>query len=83
MSHINLECSTGMVLICLFQMGSGYCLSGVDGDLDLPLLLDADPELLLLGLTLLSIISKRGSRSFSRSPSGFWTIHTNFGPLLG
>ena len=52
MSHINLECSTGMVLICFFQMGSGYCLPGGDGDLDLPLVFDAEPESLLLGLNL-------------------------------
>ena len=37
MSHVNFECSTGMVLICLFQMGSGYILLGGDGDLDLSL----------------------------------------------
>ena len=56
MSHINLECSTGMALICLFQMGSGYCLPGGDGDLDPPLLLDADPESLLLGGTLCAFL---------------------------
>ena len=36
-------------------MGSGYCLSG-DGDLDLPLLLDADPESLLLGGTVCAFL---------------------------
>ena len=33
MSHINFECSTGIVLICLFQIGSGYLLPGGEGDL--------------------------------------------------
>ena len=51
MSHINFECSIGMALILLFHMGSGHIL-GVDGDLDLPLSLDADLESLLLGGTL-------------------------------
>ena len=55
MSHINFECSTGIVLILLFQMGSGYTL-GVDGDLDLPLSLDADLESLLLGGTLCALL---------------------------
>ena len=50
MSHINFECSSGIALILLFQMGSEYTL-GVDGDLDLPLSLDADLESLLLGGT--------------------------------
>ena len=55
MSHINFECSLGIALILLFQMGSGYTL-GVDGDLDLPLSLDADLEPLLLGGTLCALL---------------------------
>ena len=51
MSHTNFECSTGIVLICLFQMGSGYLLLEGDGDLDLPPSFDAGPESLLLGGT--------------------------------
>ena len=47
MSHINLECSTGMVLICLFQMESGYSLLRGDEDLDLPPSSDAGPKSLL------------------------------------
>ena len=50
MSHVNFECSTGMALILLFHIGSGHTL-GTDGDLDLPLSLDADLESLLLGGT--------------------------------
>ena len=56
MSQINFECSIGIALILLFQMGSGYTL-GVDGDLDLPLSLDADLESLLLGGTLSALLS--------------------------
>ena len=51
MSHINFECSTGIVLICLFQVGSGCLLPGGDGDLDLSPTQDADSESLLLGGT--------------------------------
>ena len=49
MSHINFECFIGMVVICLFQMGSGYFLLGGDGDLGLSPTWEADPESLLLG----------------------------------
>ena len=52
MSHINLECSTGMVLTCLFQMGPEYFLLGGNGDLNLPPSSDAGPESLLPGGTL-------------------------------
>ena len=46
-----------MALILLFHMGSGRIL-GVDGDLDLPLSLDADLESLLLGGTLCVLLPK-------------------------
>ena len=82
MSHINLECSTGMVLICLFQMGSGYFLLGGNGDLDLPPSSDVGLESLLPGGTL-SYIFKRGCGSFPRSLSGSMAIHTNYGSWLG
>ena len=55
MSQINLECSTGIVLILLFQMGSGQIL-GIDGDLDLSL--DLDLESLLLGGTFCALFPK-------------------------
>ena len=63
MSHINFECSTGMALILLFHMGTGH-IPGVDGDLDLPLSLDADLESLLLGGTLCVLVQK-GDVDFS------------------
>ena len=61
-------------------MGSGHIL-GVDGDIDLPLSLDADLESLLLGGTLCSF-TKRGCGSFSRSLSGSLSIPTTNGPWL-
>ena len=59
MSHINFGCSTGIVLICLFQMVSGYLLLGGDGDLDLPPPFDAGPESLLLGGILCVLLTHR------------------------
>ena len=58
MSYINFECSTDIVLICLFQMGSGCLLSGGDGDLDLSPTHDADPESLLLGGTFCVLLTQ-------------------------
>ena len=58
MSHIKFECSTGMVLICLLQMSSGYLLLGGDGDLDLPSSFDAGSETLLLGGTLCVLLTQ-------------------------
>ena len=58
MSHINFYCSSGMVLICLFQIGSGYLLLVGDGDLDLPPSFDAGPESLLLGGTLCVLLTQ-------------------------
>ena len=63
MSHINFECSTGMALILLFHIGSEHIL-GTDGDLDLPLSIDVDPESLLLGGTLCVLVQK-GDADFS------------------
>ena len=48
MSHKNFVCSNGMHLSLLAHIGAGC----FDGDLDLPLSLDADLESLLLGGTL-------------------------------
>ena len=45
MSHKNFVCSNGMHLSLLAHIGAGC----FDGDLDLPLSLDADLESLLLG----------------------------------
>ena len=58
MSHINFDYSTAIVLICLFQMGSGYLLLGGDGDLDLPPLFDAGPESLLPGGVLCVLLTQ-------------------------
>ena len=63
MSHINFECSIGMVLILLFQIGSEQVLEK-DGDLDLPLSLDVDLESLLLGGTFCALL-KEGDVDFS------------------
>ena len=63
MSHINLECSTGIFLILLFLMGSKHVL-GTDGDLDLSLSLDADLKSLLPGGTLCVLLQK-GDVDFS------------------
>ena len=63
MSHVNFECSSGMALIILFHMGSEHVL-GTDGDLDLPLSLDADLESLLLEGTLCVLVQK-GDVDFS------------------
>ena len=66
MSHINFECSTGMALILLFHIGSEHTF-GTDGDLDLPLSLDADLESLLQGGTLCVLVQK-GNVDFSLEP---------------
>ena len=58
MSHINFECSIGMVLILLFQIGSEQVLEK-DGDLDLPLSLDVDLESLLLRGTFCALLKER------------------------
>ena len=50
--------STGIVLICLFQVGSEYLLLGRDGDLDLPPSFDAGSESLLPGGVLCVLFTK-------------------------
>ena len=57
MSHINLECSTGIFLILLFLMGSKHVL-WTDGNIDLSLSLDADLKSLLPGGTLCVLLQK-------------------------
>ena len=68
MSHLNFECSTGIVLICLFQMGSRNLLLGGGVDLDLSSTQEADPESLLLGVTCCVLLTQ-GDDDLSLDPS--------------